>query len=208
MKLTRKSGLLAVALCAVGSIAAIAAGSFSTLPIVGGASFCASTVTGTGSLGGITGQGQGSTGSICGQTVPAGPPALTGAERIPADTNLTGGAPPQTVVITTCQLGGGSLSIVSVASGITTDTIANQQCYYIIDGTGTINALTLTMPSAPLDGQILRISAKVAVTTLTMSANTGQTLAGGATSASANAAVGAWIYRQTTASAGNWYRVQ
>jgi hypothetical protein len=78
---------------------------WSTLPIIGGASFCASTVTGTGSLGGITGQGQGSTGSICGQTVPAGPPALTGVEMIPADTQLTGGAPPQSATVPSALLG-------------------------------------------------------------------------------------------------------
>ena len=139
---------------------------------------------------------------------PAGPPALTGAEKFPADTQISGGAPPQTVVVTTCQLGGGSLDVISMLAGVTTDTVRNQTCYYIIDGSGTISAMTLTMPAAPLDGQILRISAKVAVTTLTMAANTNQTLAGAATSASANAAVGAWIYRQTTATAGNWYRVQ
>lgn len=89
---------------AVASTLAIAAGNWSTLPIVGSASFCGSTVTGTGSLGGITGQGQGSTGSICGQTIPAGPPAITGNELVPADTNLTGGAPPQTVTIPTSLL--------------------------------------------------------------------------------------------------------
>jgi hypothetical protein len=76
---------------------------FSTLPIIGGSSFCASTVTGTGGLSGITGTGQGTLGSICGQTVPAGPPALTGSEIIPAD--YPGGAgPTQTVGIPTALL--------------------------------------------------------------------------------------------------------
>ena len=84
---------------------ALAAGLYSTLPIVGGSSFCGSTVSGTGNLGGLTGQGQGTLGSICGQTIPAGPPALTGSELIPADTQLSGGASPQTVAIPTSLLG-------------------------------------------------------------------------------------------------------
>lgn len=192
------AGLLTAAL---GSVAAFAAGNWSTLPIVGGSSFCASTVTGTGSLGGITNQGQGTTGSICAQTVPAGPPSLTGAEQFPADTHITGSGPPQTVVVTTCQMGAGAYSLVSATAGA--DTIANQVCYYLIDGLGAVAALTVTMPSAPLDGQILRIGSTIAVTTLTMSAAAGQTLKGAATSATANAAVGAWIYRATNTT---WYR--
>lgn len=97
---------LALGLVAVlGVPLSFAAGMWSTLPVVGGSSFCASTVTGTGGLGGITGQGQGSTGSICGVTVPAGPPAITGVEIFPADTQLTGGAPPQTVAVPIGSLG-------------------------------------------------------------------------------------------------------
>jgi len=105
MKITPRVMLAAVLVAAIGIPSAIAAGLFSTLPIVGSASFCASTVTGTGGLGGITGQGQGSTGSICGQTVPAGPSFLTGQEMIPADTQLGGGASPQTVRIPVTLLG-------------------------------------------------------------------------------------------------------
>lgn len=106
MKLKMRSLALAVGLiAALGIPLSYAAGMWSTLPVVGGNSFCASTVTGTGSLGGITGQGQGSTGSICGQTVPAGPPAITGTEIFPADTQLSGGAPPQTVAVPIGALG-------------------------------------------------------------------------------------------------------
>lgn len=202
MNRTRKGLIATLMLVAVTSLT-WAAGNWSTLPIVGGSSFCASTVTGTGSLGGITGQGQGSTGSICAQTVPAGPPSLTGAEQFPADTKLTGSAPPQTVVVTTCQLGAGAYSLVSATAGA--DTIANQICYYIIDGLGAVAALTITMPSAPLDGQLLRISSRITVSSLTMSAAAGQTLLGGATSATANTSTGGWIYRATNTS---WYRIQ
>lgn len=102
MKMTRV-GAIAALLASAGL--AWGAGNWSTLPVVGGASFCGSTVTGTGNLGGVTGQGQGTLGSICGQTIPAGPPGLTGVETVPMDTNLGGGAPPQTVVMPTALLG-------------------------------------------------------------------------------------------------------
>lgn len=169
---------VAAALIAVGGIA-YAAGIFQGFPTVGGAA----------------------SGSI-----PAGPSTLTGAETFPADTNVSGGAGAATVVVTTCQMGAGSKSVDSPAVSVTSKTIPNQICYYIFSGAGTISAFTLTMPSAPLDGQILRISSGgPVVTTLTMSANSGQTLKGAATSISANAAVGAWIYN---ASDTTWYRVQ
>lgn len=105
MNMKLRSAALAVAALVAAPLIAYGAGNWSTLPIVGGASFCGSTVSGTGSLSGITGQGQGTTGSICGQTIPAGPPFITGVEIIPADTNLTGGAPPQTVGIPDALLG-------------------------------------------------------------------------------------------------------
>jgi hypothetical protein len=85
MKLTRLSGLLAAALT-VGLIApALAGGQFGNLPIVGGAAYCALYA------------GDGTT---CQGNVPAGPSALAGTEKIPADTGLASGASPQTVVVT------------------------------------------------------------------------------------------------------------
>ncbi len=93
----RKSRLIAagVAIVAAGGIA-WGAGLWSTLPIVGQPSFCVSTVSGAGGFnaagnvggGGVTGQGQSTGGSLCAQTVPAGPPSLTGNELVPADTGL------------------------------------------------------------------------------------------------------------------------
>lgn len=86
-----------------------AAGSISTLPVVGDPSFCASYI---GSPTGQTGQtgtaGGTGAGSVCGQTVPAGPPALTGSEIIQGDItgNASSGASPQTVAIPVGLLGG------------------------------------------------------------------------------------------------------
>src|ERR1700731_2273814 len=83
---------------------AYSAGNWSTLPQVGEPSFCASTVSGVASPSNSPylqppGSTQGTGSSICGQTVPAGPLALTGNEILPADTQLTGSAAPQTVTI-------------------------------------------------------------------------------------------------------------
>ena len=97
----------AIGLCALlvtGSLA-WAAGNWSTLPVVGSAAFCGSTVTGATSFGGATGQGQGTGGSLCAQTIPAGPPFLTGTETVPADTHINGTASPQTVNIPVTALG-------------------------------------------------------------------------------------------------------
>lgn len=96
----------AAGLCAllVTSSVLYAAGNWSTLPGVGQPSFCVSTVTGASNFGGVTGQGQATNGSICAQTVPAGPPAITGNETMPADTNAAGS--PATVTLTTGMLAG------------------------------------------------------------------------------------------------------
>lgn len=94
-----KSRLIAagIAMLAAGTIA-YGAGNYENLPIVGGSSFCTGTVTGAGApFAGATGQGQGTTGSICAQTVPAGPPALTGNELVPAD--VPSGGPVTSVTI-------------------------------------------------------------------------------------------------------------
>jgi hypothetical protein len=96
--------MLAAGILAVISTAVIAAGNYQGYPIVGQPSYCESTVTGAGGLGGATGQGQATTGSICAQTVPAGPPSLTGSEVINADTGSSG--PPATVNIPVSLLGG------------------------------------------------------------------------------------------------------
>lgn len=208
-------GLIAV-LSIVGSTLAWAAGMWSTLPVAGSASFCGSNVSGVGLPNGqgpygvVPGSTQGTSSGICGQTIPAGTgapgsgtPAFTGAESFPFDTHLAGGASPQTEVAATCQISGGSYTIVSQNAG--TAALPNQNCYDIItDGNNaTISSLTLTMPAAPLDGQQLHIATTVAITTLTINGAVGQTVVGAPTSASGAGAVAAFIYdaQNTT-----WYR--
>jgi hypothetical protein len=201
----RKTALAAMFVAAVAIPTAYAAGLFSTLPIVGGASFCASTVTGTGSLGGITNQGQGTTGSICAQTVPAGPPSLTGAEKFPADTQASGGANPQTVVVTTCQLGAGSyLNVSPVTTAPFSLTIPNQVCFYNVAANSTTTNQIITMPSAPLDGQIIRLLTSNTITNLGIAPAAGQTVQNPPTTATAPE-IGEWIYN---AAAATWYRIK
>ncbi len=98
---------------AIASSAVLAAGNFLTYPIVGQGSRCIATISGaggfnsagTGGGGGATGQGQASSGSLCAQTLPAGPPFLTGNELVPADTQIGANGNPQTVTIPVTMLG-------------------------------------------------------------------------------------------------------
>lgn len=82
MKRTRLALVAGLALAAASTLA-LAAGNWSTLPIIGGNAFCGGTTTGVG-------------GQICSTNIPAGPPALTGTETAPVDTNYLNGAPPAT----------------------------------------------------------------------------------------------------------------
>lgn len=168
----RSAAVAAVALLAI-STAVFAAGSYSTLPIVGGASFCASTVSGTGSLGGATGQGQGTSGSICAQTIPAGPPILTGTELVPADTGLAGGASPQTVVIPMASLNALPILVSTIPTNVTaTLSATNLQGGVIFHSTATVTAATVSLPPSPIDGQQYAITADRTITTLIVTATT------------------------------------
>jgi hypothetical protein len=102
---------IATATLFAGAGAAWGAGNWSTLPIAGSGSFCGSTVSGVtlpssqGPYGIVPGSTQGTGSGICGQTIPAGPAEASGTYLIPADTGLTGGAPPQTVTIPNALVG-------------------------------------------------------------------------------------------------------
>lgn len=212
MKLTRLAGLLAVALT-VGSVAAYAAGNYSTYPIVGGASFCVSTVGASNVQAGNTGQGAGAAGSngtYCAQTVPAGPPALTGSEVIPMDTGLAGGASPQTVVLPVTDLHAGYYQVVTTGTAVT---VAPNVQNLILNLAAT--TMAVTMPAAPYDNEVVTISnASTVVSTFSTVANTGQTFVQGAaptnlaaqaanTAATAQSEV-AYLYKASTAA---WYRI-
>jgi hypothetical protein len=215
MKLTRLSGLLAVALT-VGSVAAYAAGNYSTYPIVGQSSFCASTVSGAGGFNAVgnsngvapTGQGQATSGSICAQTVPAGPPAFTGNELIPMDTVPGSGVNPQTVTMSSTWLHAGYKQIVTTG---TTVTVGAGIQNLILNLAAT--TMAVTMPAAPYDNQLVTISnASTVVSTFSVTANTGQSLVQGAaptalaaeTAATAAQNEVAYVYNAANTS---WYRI-
>ncbi len=111
-----RGGLLTLACLMVAPVGLWAAGNWSTLPIVGSPAVCVSNVSGTGGPSApyliVPDNTQGTTQGICGQMMPAGPASLTGSELIPADTGLTGGQPPQTVVIPSGLLGAASNRII------------------------------------------------------------------------------------------------
>lgn len=196
---------------AILSTVAYAAGNWSTLPLVGSAQFCASTVTGTGSLGGITGQGQGTTGSICGQTVPAGPTVITGLETIPADTNISSSAPPQTVRLSMASLN--ALPYVynlATSATVGTVTITANTGMTIMDYSGAITSATIVLPPNAIDGQEYRLTSAQTITALTINAAAGDLLANGAAptalTVSNTAPYGyAWRYRLANKT---WYRFQ
>jgi hypothetical protein len=71
------------------------------------------------------------------------------------------------------------------ASGSTV-TLTGQHCFIYIGNTGTLAALTIALPPAPVDGQFIDIAFQSAVTALTLTAATGQTITGAPTAGTAN----------------------
>lgn len=187
-----------------------AAGSYSLLPIVGGAAFCASTVSGAGApFGGATGQGQGSAGSVCAQTVPAGPPALTGNELIPADTVTAPGASPQTVTIPIRLLGAGPVQYNAPLTGASI-TVNPLSSTLVLDPAGTIAALTLVFPPATalIDGQSLEVSSSNTVTALTITPGSGTTIAQNPTAITVSTTTSYGYKFQYVAAVTKWIRLQ
>src|ERR1039458_821667 len=160
----KKTILSTAAVIATVSLA-YAAGNFSTLPQVASPSFCASQTTFF-------------AGQSCAQTVPAGPTALTGSELVPADTQIANSAPPQTVAIPMPLFDAGVYNYVSgqAAPLAASYVIPNNINTYILDPTTTVTALSLTMPSTPLNGQKLHITSSHTITALTVSGAAGQTV--------------------------------
>lgn len=116
--------------------------------------------------------------------------ALTHAEVDANFTNL-GNSVPDGAIQTATPLTGTSI------------TISNATSKLILKHTATIATLTITLPAAPVNGQIVTIATRSTVTTLTLSANAGQTLYGGPTTITATTPV-SFIYETAALS---WYRI-
>jgi hypothetical protein len=178
------------------TVLAYAAGNWSTLPQVAMPSFCAS-------------QSTFFAGQSCATTVPAGPVALTGSELVPGDTQITNSSPPQTVAIPLPLFDGG---VYNYVSGQTTPlsgviVIPNNINDEVLDPTTTVTTLSLTMPSAPLNGQKLHITSSHTITALTVSGAAGQTVLSAPTAltVSTTGAFGyTYIWAGTTP---QWYRI-
>lgn len=173
MKRTRFTGLLAgaVAIVAV-SLMAHAAGVFTGFPTVpSGAETGGTATTGT---------------ATCGATGTCTNGALSGLELVPADTQLAAGLNPGTILLTMPQLGAGAYYINAITATGFSVTIPNNKSIFLVDTTacaaGVCATGTIIMPPTPVDGQQLYISATATgaggtVTALTLTPNTGQTIA-------------------------------
>ncbi len=74
----------------------------------------------------------------------------------------------------------------------------------ILDSSGTVATLTITMPTSPIDGQEIRVSSSQIITSLTLSPGSGQTISNAPTTMTAGSGF-AYIYRAQGFSV--WYRL-
>jgi hypothetical protein len=152
-------GAAVAAVATLGTLAlAHAEGMFSKLPIVEGGAYCALYA------------GDGTT---CAANVPAGPTAVTGNEKIPADTRLSQGQNPQTVLFSMASLNALPLTVATITTNPQTVTAAATSGGVLLrnNGGGTVmTAVTINLPTAPIDGQQFAVSGDANVTTLTLTA--------------------------------------
>lgn len=127
---------------------------FPFYPIVGGASYSCGSVNAV---------------QVC--TVPAGPTAVTGAETIPADTNLANGSNPQTVKLSMRSLNAAPVTFVTCAAAACgTTTLGTNSGGVMLAYSTTIDSATVVLPVSPMDGQRALIGADHTVTSLTVTA--------------------------------------
>lgn len=195
---------VAALLAIVGAPLAYAAGLWPSLPIYGSAAFCSgysaypTTATTPGTL---------ATPNQCNNNIPAGPTTLTGSEIFPADTGIggnVGGA--QTAMVPAALVASGAYNYATNSPQSTTLTLAipNNVNTELLNPTGTLTAITITLPSSPIDGQQVAIGSSQALTpTLVIVGSGSQSVVGAPTALAAAGAVGRFIYRAANAT---WYR--
>jgi hypothetical protein len=83
-------------------------------------------------------------------------------------------------------------------------TLGNTTFTTILDPAGTLATGTITMPASPVDGQMVQFSVSQIVTTLTVAANSGQSIKDAPTTVSAGGGF-RYIYRLANTT---WYRLQ
>lgn len=126
--------------------------------------------------------------------------ALTGAEQFEA---VQSGA---SVKLTGNQIkafsSGQNISFRSVANGFS-ETFAAGEDAMVLSNAGLLAAGTVTMPATPLNGQVVRLTAAMTVTALTVLANVGQSIFGAPTTIGVSLPV-AFVYRAANTT---WYRI-
>jgi hypothetical protein len=83
-------------------------------------------------------------------------------------------------------------------------TLGNNTYTTILDPAGTLATGTITMPSAPIDGQMVQFSCSQIVTALTVSANAGQSIKDAPTTVAAGGGF-RYLYKSSNTT---WYRLQ
>jgi hypothetical protein len=101
------------------------------------------------------------------------------------------------------RLGGGGYTYLTPLTG-TSITFGTYVKRLILNPAGALAALTIVLPASPPDGWEAYIASTASISALTISPNSGQSIANAASSLSSGAAIGyQWVAGQAT-----WYRIQ
>lgn len=159
------TALLAFAGAAIGQ----GQGLFGPFPVIGGSSYCAA-------------YGNNNT---CTSTVPAGPVALTGNETILVNTNLSQGRSPQNALVTPAGLNANPITFQTVTiptmDAATPISASNLDGGIVYTSTGTITSANITLPANASQNQRYEISSNRTITTLTVAAASGDSIASNTT---------------------------
>lgn len=182
---------ISLALVAVITASVAMAGLWNNFPKVGSDRYCITYVNG-----------------VCSQYAPAGPATLTGNETIPADTNLSNGQQPQTVIVPINLINGNALAMYTGAT--ISQTIPDNIYNIILSHSTTISTANLALPANPIDGQRIRVGTNQTVSTLSVHGGaSGYPLASGTPTVITASTTGSmgyeWVF---SATAGKWYRLQ
>ncbi len=225
----KKRSIIAVAAASVviGITGAVAGGMWQTLPIVAAQAYCAvlsTGITGTGAPFNPTPTGA----TICQVQIPAGPPALTGNEIVPADTypasspylTVPQGFAPATAGVPIILLDSGAYTYSVPNATRANFTLANPTNWLILDGSGAMAQVNVQLPGTQLqpalNGQQIHIVSSQVVTLLGI---VGQTTSAGAAAVTVDNAPTQLLVGATSASAvaisfiydapiSTWFRTQ
>lgn len=157
-----KMALASFAIIALGGFAfGQGQGLFGPFPVIGGAAYCSA-------------YGNNNT---CTNTVPAGPVALTGSETILVNTNLSQGRNPQNALVTPATLNANPISFQTVTTTTPSISASNLSGGVVFTSAATITSAAITLPSSPAQNQRYEISSNRTITTLSVSAASGDSIA-------------------------------